>query len=86
MALSIAIQSIAVFMLSLTINKHFKSMFGQPPTSNLLRGLIVCGWGLLLFSLYYLVLRSTFVGLSLVWWLSYLSTMIFIAGVIHSRR
>lgn len=86
MALSIALQSIAVFMLSLTINKHFKSMFGRALTDNMRRGLMVCGWVFLFFSLSYLFLRSTYIGISLVWWLSYLSLMIFVVGVIHSRR
>lgn len=86
MVLSIALQSIAVLMLSLTINKHFKSMFGKRPTSNMLLCLTLSGWVVLLLSLCYEVLNSSFIGLSLVWWLSCLSFMILITSVIHSLR
>ncbi|WP_281556381.1 DUF3325 domain-containing protein [Thalassomonas sp. RHCl1] len=76
MLFSFLIQVIAIAMLALGMNKHFKNVFNRPVKPLHSKGLKLTGWLLLVFS-YYLAVSVLGAPMATVYWLLLLPLSIF---------
>jgi len=85
MALSIVLQFLGLLCLSLAMNKHAKTFFSSGLNKLQSKVLRLIGWSLILISLNYLLMTNQQVGITMVWWLGYLSLGIVSLAIIHSK-
>jgi len=83
MLFSFLIQVIAVTMLALAMNKHFKNVFNRSNKPVQSKALKVLGWPLLAFS-YYLAVSAVSAPMATVYWLALLPLSIFYTALISN--
>ncbi|WDE00315.1 DUF3325 domain-containing protein [Thalassomonas actiniarum] len=81
MLFSFLIQAIAIAMLALGMNKHFKNVFNLPVKPLYSKGLKLMGWLLLVFS-YYLAVSVLGAPMATVYWLLLLPLSIFYMALV----
>ncbi|WDE04147.1 DUF3325 domain-containing protein [Thalassomonas viridans] len=81
MLLSFFVQLMAIALLALAMNKHFKNVFNRGIKPAQSRGLKVLGWLLLGFS-YYLAVSAMAAPMATVYWLALLPLGIFYMALV----
>lgn len=86
MILSFSLLLFGVFSLSLSMKKHFKTLFIRPPKSIEIRGLTIGGWFLIFTSFIPLIIAGPAFSITLVWWLGFLSLGIFLTAIAYTWK
>lgn len=82
---SFLIQLVGLWLLSMSINKHFRQAFNRRLTSRLEHSLNTTGWVLLSISLW-LICQLTPLPLMLVYWISVLALNITLIALLNSYQ